>query len=251
MDAAAHHVVRPVVGLAVGDPRTHAAAGHPHREAPAVVVAPAARRAEAPLAVDRATELPSPDDQGVLEQPAPLEVHDERRARLVGVLRLRAQLAVEVQVLVPAPVEQLHHPHATLQHPPREQAVRGIGPRTPRVRAVQLEGALGLAREIRQLGHRGLHPVRHLVLVDARLDLGIPRARRVARVQPRQVVQLRTPRLGRHAGRVLEVEDRVGPRAQLHALVARREEARAPQPREERLARVLASSLGEQHEVRG
>ena len=40
------------------------------------------------LAVDRAAELAAPNDERVVEHAALLEIHDERRAWLVGVLAL-------------------------------------------------------------------------------------------------------------------------------------------------------------------
>ena len=71
-----------VVGLAERDARLDPAAGQPHREGVRVVVAAVV----APLDHRRAAELAAPDDQRVVEQPALLQVLDQRGAGLVGVV---------------------------------------------------------------------------------------------------------------------------------------------------------------------
>src|SRR6185503_275283 len=78
-------VVGEIVRLTVGHAAPDAAAGHPQREAARVVVSPVVLWGELPLAVHGAPELSSPDDQRVLEEPALLEVLDQRPARLVDV----------------------------------------------------------------------------------------------------------------------------------------------------------------------
>ena len=70
-----------LVGLAEGDAGLDAAAGQPHREGVRMMVA-AVRSA---LHHRRAAELAAPDDERVVEQPALLQVLDQRRAGLVGV----------------------------------------------------------------------------------------------------------------------------------------------------------------------
>jgi hypothetical protein len=76
---------------------------------PAVVVL-----RERALGVDGPAELAAPDDQRLVEQAAPLEVRDEGGGGLVGVLALVAELLGQFAVLVPAPVQHLHDPHAAL-----------------------------------------------------------------------------------------------------------------------------------------
>ena len=72
MNGVFDNVIRKIVGLAEGDPRLHAAAGHPHAEAPRVVVAAVVGPAEGALGVNGAAEFPAPDHEGVVEEaPAP------------------------------------------------------------------------------------------------------------------------------------------------------------------------------------
>ena len=94
---------------------------------------------------------------------------------------------------------------------------------------------LRLAREVGQLGHRLLHPVGQLVLRDAGEDLGIAGLRVMEVVEGADVVEhLPAGRL-RAAGRVGEVEHRVLAAAELHALIAGRQESAAPEAVVERL----------------
>ncbi len=56
------------------------------------------------------------------------------------------------------------------------RASRQLAAKVPGVRdvgAVQVEDRVGLAREVGQLGDRGLHPEGHLVLGDPREDLRV------------------------------------------------------------------------------
>jgi hypothetical protein len=117
-----------VVGAAVGDAGLDAAAGEPHRVGVLVVVAPGlGARAVAGDALPqrRAAELPAPDDQRVVEQPALLEVRHQRGHALVDVAALVGQAPAQIGVVIPVGVVQLHQPHAALDEPPGQQAVVG------------------------------------------------------------------------------------------------------------------------------
>src|SRR5678815_4091526 len=85
---------------------------------PAVVV-----RREGPLAIDRAAEFTSPDNQRVVEEATLFEVSHECRARLVGVFGLADDLRRQLDVLVPAAMEELDEANASLGHSPGEEAV--------------------------------------------------------------------------------------------------------------------------------
>ena len=77
-----------------------------------------------------------------------------------------------------------------------------------------------LVREVGQLRHRGLHPVRHLVLRDARCDLRIAELVQLHLIQARHIVDEPPARLRAEAGRIGQVEHRIAERTELHALVA-------------------------------
>ena len=76
-------------------------------------------------------------------------------------------------MLVPAAVEDLDEPHVALGQPAGQQAAAGERARRVHVGPVQVEDVLRLARDVDQLGDRGLHPERHLVLGDPGLGLGV------------------------------------------------------------------------------
>ena len=118
VDRVLDDVVAEVVGLAVLDAGLHAAAGQPHGEAAAVMVAAHAGVAERALAEHGAAELGGEDHQRVVQQAALLQVLHQRRGRLIDVAALVRQLPRDGDVLVPAAVEELHEPHAALEQPP-------------------------------------------------------------------------------------------------------------------------------------
>ena len=206
-----------------------------------MVVAPVA------LAHRRAAELAAPEDEGVLEQPATLEVADQRRRGLVDLTRAQLDVALDPAVVIPGPVVELHEAHAALEQSPREQAVGGVGA----IRAlgpVELEHVLRLVREVYELGHRGLHAEGQLVLGDARAQDRIDVSREpVELAHGVHDLALRgaVDTLG-----VVEVMHRRALRLEVHALVPARQEAGAPLPRRDRL-RLTAASAGGQHHIAG
>ena len=95
--------------------------------------------------------------------------------------------------------------------------------------AVQLERALVLVGEVHQVRHRHLHAVRHLVLLEARTDLGVEHSLVLALRELADQVQDPAPIGPRDPRRVVQVQHRVGARAQLAALVLAGQEAGAPE----------------------
>ena len=81
-----------VVGLAERDARLHAAAGHPHREAAAVMIAAVIGRGEPALAIDRAAELAAPDHQRVVEHAALRQILNQPGGRLIDILAALRQV---------------------------------------------------------------------------------------------------------------------------------------------------------------
>ena len=86
----------------------------------------------ADFSVGRASEFAAPDDQRVVEQPALLEVRDERRGRLVAVPAKLAVTFVVVGVRVPGlivvtDVIDCHKTDPVLDQPPRQQTGTGEG----------------------------------------------------------------------------------------------------------------------------
>ena len=172
------HAVAVLVGLPVDEALLQPAAGQPQAEPVGIVVA-----AVGPLHERGAPELAREDDQRLVEEAAGLEVADEAGHRLVDGQRVGGVALFELRVLVPrvgglphavgAHHGELDEPHPALDEAPRHQALApvGGGGRVGRVHAVEPLRRRGLAGQVHQLGHRGLHPVGDLVVVDGRLDL--------------------------------------------------------------------------------
>ena len=216
-----------------------------------MVVAPGTRVAEAALAEGRAAELGREDHQRVLEHAARLQVFDQGGRRLVDVVALVGQLTREGDVLVPTAVEELDEADVAFEQAAGQQAVGRIGARAGDLGAVGRQGLAGFLGDVGQLRHRGLHAEGHLVGLHAGDGLGVADLLGPLLVEGGQVVQQGAALLAVDGGRVLQVEHGVGARTQADALVAGRQEAAAPEAREDRLARVLAGALRDHRDERG
>src|SRR5262249_28265647 len=123
LDAVFHHLVAPLVRLAVGHPALYAGAGEPDAEPVLIVVA-----AVVALGERRAPELAGPDDERRIEQAARLEVPEQAGDRLIDGAGVVLVAAAQVAVLVPAVVAdvragQLDEPGAALDQPAGDQAL--------------------------------------------------------------------------------------------------------------------------------
>ena len=103
-----------------------ARAGHPHGEGIDVVIA-ADLASRAVFAHGRATKLTTPDDEGVVEQAALLEILNERGTRLVDFTAYLLQGILQIGVVIPIRVIQLHEPNPPLDEATCQQAVSGEG----------------------------------------------------------------------------------------------------------------------------
>ena len=227
-----------IVGQAVGEAALHAAAGHPHGEGFVVVVAPIVA-----LRVRGAAKFAAPDHQRVLEQPALLEIGEQRGDRLVHRAAVCSERRGEVEVLVPVSVRDFHKAHAGLDQAPSQQTfppeVIGAPVRAlptpfaawPVGDAIQFFCCLALAGEVHHTRHFLLHPEGELVALDHPLDVGIqtvdPQRLAVKRLQ-----QVEFGALNLRAERRVEVADfRTGDwsivGADARALIDRGEKRRA------------------------
>src|SRR5262249_20663244 len=101
-----------------------------------------------PLAEDGAAELGGEDDERVLEQPALLQVLDQRGGGLVDVAALVRELARQRDVLVPAAVEQLYEPDVALQQAARQLAFRRTAAGPGHLGAVRRERGGGFVADV-------------------------------------------------------------------------------------------------------
>ena len=167
------NVVGEVVGFAVDGSTFGTASGHPHGEAAGVVVAAVIGLGEAALGVDGSAEFAAPNDEGVFEHAALLEVFDEGVAGLVDVFALGGHAAVDVGVVIPVVVVDLDEADATFDEAAGHEGAVGEGAGFSGVFAVEFEDVLGLLGQVGEFGHAGLHAEGHFVLLDAGVGLGV------------------------------------------------------------------------------
>src|SRR5262249_30032557 len=122
-----HDVVAVVVSFTIRCPLADAATSHPRGETSRMMIASIVILRQATLAVHGASELSRPDDQGVVEQPAPLEIRDQRVGAPVCLLTKNRQCSDHITMDVPSAFVNLRETHSALSHSAREQAVIGIG----------------------------------------------------------------------------------------------------------------------------
>ena len=246
MDRIPNDVVAELVGLAVDMTTSDAATSHPEAEAAGVMVAPVGVFANPTLTVGGATKLAAPDDERVFEQSALLEILDEPRRSLVGLLALVRDAARKAAVVVPALVEELHEAHAFLDKSAGLEAVRGERTRCLHAVAIHREGRWRFLGKVGHLRHAGLHPVGHLSLRKARVDFRIEFGVALVGVELAERVEHATAGVGRDAFRVRQEEHRFCAGLELHPLVFGRQEARTPEARVERL--ILVGVLRDQND---
>src|SRR6185436_9394697 len=100
-------VIRVIIGLAKRQPSLDAATSKPHRKTSRVMIAAVVVFSQFALAIDGAPELSAPDYQGVVEQPALLQVEYQRRRSLIRPFALQRNVARQIIVLVPTAMIQL------------------------------------------------------------------------------------------------------------------------------------------------
>jgi len=139
-------------------------------------------------------------------------------------------------VLIPALVVELDEFDPTLGQAAGEEAVGGEGAGRARIFTVKVEDVFGFGGEVVDLGDGGLHPVGHLVLGDAGVDLPVGSALELVLVELAEAVEEIAPALAVDTGWVSEVEDGVFPGTELDAVVAGGQKTAAPETGVEGLA---------------
>ena len=218
-DRIAQNVVAEVIRFADGHAGLDAAACEENGEAARVVIAAVVVLRQGSLRVDGATKFPTPDDQGIIEQATLLEIFDQCRGGLIGVMALTADGFRQGEMLVPAHVEKLHKTHIAFGESAGEQAVRGIAARTLHIGAIHVDDVLRLFREIGEFGHASLHAICHFILSDAGLDVRVAHDAKTLLIERVEIVQgLASCRSG-HAVRIREIKHWITRVAEFHALV--------------------------------
>ena len=208
--------------------RLDTGAGHPDGISVNVVIA---ADGLALLPHGSAAELSAPDDQCLIEQPAPLEIVDKRGRRAVDfpahLVEAPLQILSRPAVVVPVGVVELDEPDASFDQTARQQAV--VGKRAAAgLGSIELEGFFAFAREVHKFRSARLHPVSHLVGRNSRRDLRVAGFGQPCHVQvPQHFQRLPLPPLVESLG-ARQIQDRVADGAKRHALVRRRQKAASP-----------------------
>ncbi len=121
-------------------------------------------------------------------------------------------------MLVPRFVKELHEPHAALDQPTSQQAIVGER-RFARLGPVHFENVLRFAIQIHQFGRARLHAKRHFEGADSRGDFRIARGGQPRLVERPQGVERIALQGIIDAARVREIQDRLGPAAELDSLM--------------------------------
>src|SRR6266481_1230812 len=86
----------------------HACSGQPHAEGAMIVGPPGTAAHRITVGAGRTSELPAPEDQRFIQQPALAHILQQRRDRLVAFVSAPAQVNIEVAMMVPAAVPDLN-----------------------------------------------------------------------------------------------------------------------------------------------
>ena len=221
-----HGVESQFVGGADRDPPRNPATRHPHRESRGIVVA------AVPLLAHRgAAELPTPDDERRVEQPALPQVGEQPGDRPIHLPAQLAMVLLDVGVGIPlaaGTVVELDEAHPALHQAPGQEAGAAERGGDVVVEPVEAQRGRRLGGEVDGLRRGGLHPVGELVVADPRLEVGlVGKGGRGARVGPGEEFELGLLPRGEEPPRRDEVGDR---RCAPHtrALEHRRHEAGPP-----------------------
>ena len=114
-----------------------------------------------------ASEFPGPYHQGLIQQPSLLQVLQQRRDRLVGLVAPLAVLLGDVLVGVPALAIHLDVAYSPLHQSAGHQAPPSHGFLDLVVEPVHLLDLVGLAVDVHRLGHGKLHAEGQLVVLHA------------------------------------------------------------------------------------
>ena len=196
--------------------------------------------AAAALSHRRAAEFASPQEERVVEQAALLQILDQRRARLVHVLRRHRHVLLDVAVMIPRAMIKLNHPHTALGEPPGHEAVRREAAVARLLDAIGVEHVLRLIAEVGQLRHRGLHAERQFVLRNTRGDLGISALLRQQSVHAVHLLDDLPLRALADALGIANVMHRVALGLKQDPLILAGQQAAGPLPRRDRLLPGLA-----------
>ena len=184
-----------------------------------------------------AAEFAAENDERVVEEAALFQIGDEGHAGAIDFLRTQRQFLAQEAVVVPIAMVELDEACAAFGESAGEQAVRREGA-VAGCAAVEFERFRAFGTDVHQLRHAGLHLEGHFILRDACGDLGVVAEGGVLFVERIDRRHVRALSLARDAVWTGEIQNGIALRAELHALILRRQKAAAPLPRRNGLRRA-------------
>ena len=168
-------LVAPLVGGAEDCSGFDPGSRHPERETEFVVIP-----AIATLGEWSPAELSGPQDKGIIQHAAGLEILKQSRDWLIYRARVVSMILLQATVGIPAVFSdvwdgELHESHAPLDKAAGNEALACVspGPVVSVVDSVEVLGGLALVAEIHELGNRQLHACGQFVIGDGGFQLGI------------------------------------------------------------------------------
>ena len=113
-----------------------------------MVIPPIVLFGEIPLAVDRAAEFSTPDDQCVFQHAPLFEIPNQSGRPLIDIFALRTVFARQSAMRIPAAMKDLNVLHAALGKPPSVEAARSERARCFRIVSVKFERFFRFARKV-------------------------------------------------------------------------------------------------------
>ena len=120
VDGILNDVIAEIIRFAEVEAAFHSATRNPTGETARVLVATVVVALAVALAAHRAAEFAREHHESILEQPAGLEIFEERRGWLVDVVTLPSHVVGEIPMVIPAAVKKLNETDIALCHPASE-----------------------------------------------------------------------------------------------------------------------------------
>ena len=120
VDGILNDVIAEIIRFTEVEAAFHSATRNPTGETARVMVATVVVALDVALAEHRAAEFAREHHESILEQPAGLEILEQRRSRLVDVATLSAHIVGEISMVIPAAMEKLDKPNVAFGHPAGE-----------------------------------------------------------------------------------------------------------------------------------